>query len=324
MISRIDFIDYFKGFTIIWMAWYHTTHPDFVNYHFFVPAFFLMSGIFVKKQDWKTFWTKKWSQLIFPFLFFYLLYWSFLVVVNSLSKGELSIEYIYHITDFFRFYTGNDAYIVNYPLWFVTALIIIQLLYQTLLRITNSKYIIVFIATVISVFDLFWFQYIPTPLMIGKALKFFFYYATGATVGLSFVNYIISSNKTKDLICLLICIFIIAVCVFFDSLIFGHYKESEFNYIEISVVTFAGILICKYISKMPFFKPLLFYGRYSLIVLGLHELYLTVCRIVTTAVIGDVNILWGFINLVIVLLLLFPTIIILTKYTPTLVGCARK
>lgn len=45
--KRIDYIDYLKGLSIIWVVWYHTVHPWFVDFSFRMPLFFLASGIFL-------------------------------------------------------------------------------------------------------------------------------------------------------------------------------------------------------------------------------------------------------------------------------------
>lgn len=66
---RVDYIDYLKGLSIIWVVWFHTVHPWFVDFSFRMPLFFLASGIFFKIVDIKTYVQKKTNQLLVPFVF---------------------------------------------------------------------------------------------------------------------------------------------------------------------------------------------------------------------------------------------------------------
>ena len=36
-------VDFLRGFCVVWIIWYHTIHPDFVNYPFFNAALFFVS-----------------------------------------------------------------------------------------------------------------------------------------------------------------------------------------------------------------------------------------------------------------------------------------
>ena len=57
--KRIDYIDYLKGLTILWVVWYHTSHPEFVDYPPTMPMFFFLSGIFFKPYPLLEFIKKK-------------------------------------------------------------------------------------------------------------------------------------------------------------------------------------------------------------------------------------------------------------------------
>lgn len=70
--KRIEYIDYLKGLSIIWVVWYHTAnHPEFVDYSFRIPLFFFISGIFFRTYTIKKFVKKKISTLVIPFILFY-------------------------------------------------------------------------------------------------------------------------------------------------------------------------------------------------------------------------------------------------------------
>lgn len=87
--KRIDYIDYMKGLSIIWVVWYHTVHPWFVDFSFRIPLFFLVSGIFFKVIDIQIFAKKKFNQLVIPFFFFYAVYFVYLMAQFYGKYGSL-------------------------------------------------------------------------------------------------------------------------------------------------------------------------------------------------------------------------------------------
>lgn len=67
-------------------------------------------------------------------------------------------------------------------------------------------------------------------------------------------------------------------------------------------------------------KMFAFLGKNALIVFGLHDIYLTITRIGFLSMFGEMDNLLGFCNLLIVLLMMWPTIFFLNKYAPHLVA----
>ena len=178
MAKRINYIDTLKGLCVMWIVWYHTTHPDFVNYPFFNITLFFVSGILYKPYEWNVFWRKKINQLIIPFCFFYILYYIFLLAINY-AKYHSVDNVIYSIMDVFKLYTGNEAFIVNYPLWFICAIICMQLVMYVIEKIIKTKIPLLIIAFIISTIGFFYIQWIPTPFMFGRSLPYFIFFTIG-------------------------------------------------------------------------------------------------------------------------------------------------
>ena len=132
---------------MVWIIWYHTKHPDFVNYPFFNTTLFFVSGVFFKTTySWTSFCRKKFNRMVVPFLFFYLLYYAFLLLINYAKFRQIHTDIASSIWDLFRLYTGNEAFVVNYPLWFLCALLVLQFIVYGLSKCVKSGLLLIAIS----------------------------------------------------------------------------------------------------------------------------------------------------------------------------------
>ena len=314
--KRIGYIDTLRGLCVIWIVWIHTDCPDFLYYPLRLPALFFISGCFFRPYPWYKFWRKKINQLIVPFVFFYILYYLFLISLNYLKYHCVPSEIAYSIWGIFQAYSFNDAFIVNYPLWFILALLVLQLTTYSLAKIIQQKWLILLASIVLSLFGHFFLRTIPTYFMIGRAFPYLFYYAFGAMFGMELLN-LENIEKKKVLI--------VSLTTFITMIVVSHFLDGSFfpvllKYIELLSATFLLLLFCAFTNKHRMAKWIGFFGKNSLIVFGLHDMYLTIVRIATQAICGDMNDFLGFVNLIIVLLLMWPSILFLNKYLPYFVA----
>lgn len=114
--KRIDYIDYMKGLSIIWVVWYHTVHPWFVDFSFRIPLFFLVSGIFFKVIDIQIFAKKKFNQLVIPFFFFYAVYFVYLMAQFYGKYGSLETFNFNMFFEIFHLHKNFESFTVNPPL----------------------------------------------------------------------------------------------------------------------------------------------------------------------------------------------------------------
>lgn len=303
-----------RGFCILWIVWYHTIHPIFVDYPFFLPALFSISGCFFRPYPWRTFWRKKINQLVIPFVFFYLLYYVFLVTLNYLKFHTVGSDILLSVLGVFKCYTYNDAFIVNYPLWFIMALFVVQLTTYSLVKTLKNKTAILVIAVFLSLLGQYWLRTIPTPFMIGRAMPYLIYYVVGALYGMS-VIYAEHTLQRKYLIVILL----LYAISFLIRMVYGNVCII-ITYIEFLSATYLLMRVCQVIHKMKLAPVLAFWGINSLIVYGLHDMYLTIMRIVFTSAFGEMNNYLGFCHLLMVLLLIWPSIILLNRFAPKLVA----
>ena len=315
MDKRINYIDTLKGICVIWIVWYHTIHPNFVNYPFFNITLFFISGMLYKSYEWNVFSRKKINQLIIPFCFFYIIYYLFLLIINYIKYNSVD-NIVYNITDVFKLYTGNEAFIVNYPLWFICAILCMHLIMFFLEKHIKSKFLLLIIASIITITGYFYIQWIPTPFMFGRSLTYFIYFVIGylsKTIFLTENKLII--NRNKIIISSIILIILSQKLSNFHPLIYllG-------NIIEFTSVSFLLIYFSYSIQNTFFSRIMTYFGTYSLIVLGLHDMFLTFFLIIIQNTFGPMTISLGICNLLLTSTLLCPSIYILNKYVPQLVG----
>lgn len=303
-----------RGFCMLWIVWYHTIHPIFVDYPFFLPALFFLSGCFFRLYPWEVYWRKKFNQLVIPFVFFYLLYYVFLVSLNYLKFHTVSSDIFLSVLGVFKCYTYNDAFIVNYPLWFIMALLVVQLTTYCLVKTLKNKTAILVIAVILSLLGHYWLRSIPTPFMIGRAMQYLIYYVVGALYGMSVIN----AEHTLQRKYLIVILFLYALS-FSIRMAYGNVCVI-ITYVEFLSATYLLMRICQFIHKLKLAPVLAFFGVNSLIVFGLHDMYLTIMRIMFVSTFGEMNNFLGFCHFLVVLLLIWPSILLLNRLAPKLVA----
>ena len=316
--KRIDYIDYLKGLSVTWVVWYHTEHPTFVDYSFRIPLFFFISGIFFKAYPWKIFWRKKTNQLIIPFIFFYIIYYIYLLGLNFLKYKSLEHFNFSCILDIFQTYIGNESFTVNPPLWFICALINLQLLlYCGISFFKNNKNILIY-SIILSFIGISYINDIPTPFMIGRSLPYFIYYVLGFIFGKKILYYIENNQPTSIKIGIICLITFIVLTACNQS---QQVQISEIiSYIQNISIIILLIILFKILYSNPILAPLKYYGLNSYIVLGMHEIYHTTFRIIIENIFGHMSIPLGIIQTLLTLLSLWPTIYLFNRYIPFLVA----
>lgn len=316
--KRVDYIDYLKGLSITWVVWYHTVHPWFVDFGFRIPLFFLASGIFFKIVDLKTYIQKKTNQLIVPFIFFSLIYYLYLILQYFAAYGSL-VEFNYAcIFGVFEFHRGNESFTVNPPLWFICALFCQQIITWILVKLLRRKWLVAIAAVVISWIGLVYVWDKPTLFMFGRSLPYLVYYVFGNLFGKDLIRIIESESRRIAYSPL-----VASSMVYVASIVLNETTSINPELLRYTE-TFGLIIILVYffkgIHRFRIAYPFWFYGRNSYIVLGMHEIYQTIFLIMFTHLLGEITIWIGMIQTLMTLLLLWPTINILNRHVPMLVG----
>lgn len=167
MRNRIEYIDIAKGLTMLMVVFVHTNAEvssnslflqqinDFIM-SFFMPAFFVYSGMFVKKEKWNEFFAKKGKTLLIPLLFFYLLGYAFSAVIAHV--GVMSLHNDFKWTNVFNIFCSKTF--SNGALWFLAALFIGLTIVQVSYRI-SSNFIRYMVLLCFAIIGMTWNVFIP-------------------------------------------------------------------------------------------------------------------------------------------------------------------
>ena len=319
--KRIEYIDYLKGLTIIWVVWYHTPHPDIASLGFRMPLFFFVSGIFFKLDLPMVYLKKKLNQLVVPFLFFTLVYLVFHLALRYRFYGTLSLDDLRPLGDIFRQHTGNRGITINPPLWFILALIDLQVVTWLLMWVFRRRRLLV-AAAVIAIWwwDAFSYFFTPNYFMLGRALIYLPYFAFGNLFGRDFLG-VVEGGGRRRFVPLVAVIALDVVMYLLPQTLMPHFIEIHEMVNTFAIIVFL-VYLFKAIYRVRLLRPLVYYGKNSYIVLGLHEILLTIFTFALGFVADTRSPLTGGIVTILVLLALWPLIHLLNRYLPRLSGKA--
>lgn len=296
---------------MVLIVWYHTDHPTMLDYPFYNATLFFVSGMLLHPQGGLPFLIKKVKRLLIPFIFFYVLYYLFLLLINFFKYHSISPDIAWSILDVFRWNVNNDGYICNYPLWFIWALLWIQIAANYMVRWLKNDQVVLLIASVISIIGYIYIQHIPTPFMLGRSTTFLVYFMVGYLFNK--MDYVKRWKVGLPLSLLLFG----ALYVWDCAIPFVGIIKMIVEYIAISVLL---LYISIGLQHLKLMKPLVFFGVNSMVVFGVHDMYLTILRIITQQTIGQMDVWLGFWNWIVVLILMIPTIFVVNRYIPVVAG----
>lgn len=155
MKERLDYIDIAKGLGIILVVYSHTVYPDLMFYAlaFYVPVFFFCAGYTSSKKDisLKDNFARHAIKLLKPYLFFNLVL--ILYFHDFILRAILGVLYsrycLYPLgtrTDLCQLFVVG-----NYPMWFLTCMVIAYLLYYLIVYYPRYRYYIISLYLVITV-----------------------------------------------------------------------------------------------------------------------------------------------------------------------------
>lgn len=144
--QRIDFIDLAKCFSILIVVVSHI-YIDFARYDgkympygdffytFFMPLFFLLSGMFFKDYGrFKKFAVRKTNTLVVPFLFFYLI--TCVLPVFVLNPMGITLDGANDVSVLWAFF--NQRTLTNGPLWFLLCLFWMNLMFYAVMLVATK------------------------------------------------------------------------------------------------------------------------------------------------------------------------------------------
>ncbi len=267
---RIEFVDLAKGVCILLVVFVHSrilVDPVPALEALRMPLYFILSGLFFKDYgSLYNFIEKKVNKILIPFLFFYF----FSLAILFLLDGKWGIYEI--VRPIF------DPNIHNGPLWFLSCLFIVNVMYCTISISVKGmiiKTLIVLICGVVgyilSVNDIYLPMYVNVAF---TALPFFYIGFILRKLPILYRNKFDRYNLFFSIVLILP---IVVYCIYNGTtphvdFFANKYYGNPFVIYVVSISLVVGLLLlCKAIKWIPIVA---YFGRYSIIVLGFHYLFL--------------------------------------------------
>lgn len=323
--KRIEYIDDLKGFALIGVVWFHTSHPAFWDFSFRIPLFFFVSGMFFRPYPIKKFLSKKINQLVIPTLFFYLIYFVYLMCMWVSSGRSFDTFNFKQVLGPFQLHSGSEGFSINPPLWFIFSLIDMQVLLYLFTKITSNKFIVLLFGLAISIFGALYFYHVPTPLMFSRSTPYMIYFVLGYISAPYFIK--ILQDKTHRARVLSRILLISSSTIFCTCIGLIYFKGMK-NANQFGVLDYLAILstivlltyLVKWLYRFKFMKLFHFFGENTFVLLGIHDMVLTILLISVEHLGWQPNQILGIIMVCITLGVAYPLTLFFNKYLPSLVG----
>lgn len=268
---RLEYIDLAKGVCIILVVFLHIGIEayDLPGLQILrMPLYFFLSGLFFKRYNcFTTFLKKKINNLIIPCIFFEICY-----VIPKVLNGTISAEESIQSIFLFK--------IINGPLWFLCSLFSVNILFYWIDRF-NKEWLIFSLIFICAFSGYMMSIHSYNLYYIGSSLSAMpLFYAGSVFHRQNLLPQGIGYGKSLLSRCLCICL---AIITFISVIIsYQHFNLPNFH---ISYNSFSGnpplfyilslisitcfIIICSMIRWLPIVS---YCGRYSIIILGLHQI----------------------------------------------------
>ena len=325
MANRIEFIDLAKGICILLVVQIHVYGDTSVDIFkmmslFRMPLYFILSGLFFKTYDgFFPLFKKKTNKLLIPFFFVFIftilplhILFDYVIGDDSFSFNSLLFE------EYGRLYHS-----INGAVWFLLCLFQINLFfYVIVIAFQKNNYLIILSCCLLGCIG----YYIDLnncylPFWIDSSLTALPFFAFGYEIRM-YTNLLGNVFSVKDIILFVFSLFVLIlvylICggkdifIGFDD---NHYKISIYGlYIGGVSGTICILMMAKYLKKLPIVS---YIGRYSIIVLSTHLLYIFFARNLFYQLnIPQERFIVNTILFVVVVIISIPTIAILRKYLP--------
>jgi len=314
--SRIDYIDLLKGFTILWIVWWHAGCPPFAQPYYHVPIFFFLSGLFFKKRDgFKNHLKRTTKHIGIPFLFFYAISYPYRMIVYLWDHKTLVGFRWNCILDLFKIEWRADYLYVNVPLWFLMCLFSLQIIYFFINKLPDW---IIWIIALCSAATYIYTQHIPTPFMLNDAMHYLTYFAVGNLIGQKLLLFL--KNNRNRIVLVFSCIILYVIIKLFAPLIQHEFINNISSHLLTFVFIFLIIALFSFIRKVDRKNILRFYGLNSLSVLGLHVPVLIVFQRIMHKLFDNFGLEGAFVCTVLTIITLYPFIVFINKHLPFCIG----
>ena len=227
---RIEYIDIAKGMGMLLVAWGHIMLSGWTNpfiYAFHIPLFFFISGMMFHRDrqgGFKNFLIKRIKTILLPYLTYSFITWGIWGSYNLLLHNTVESYWMPLLQTFIG--QGSGGYLVhNVPLWFVTCLMVVEILYYFIDMLPEWLDVLMCIALTVLGYLMIevWderFELLPWNIEVACAAMIF--YASGNMLIKHFRHDQLLQTCRKYKACAVVIAISLAVAVYFGSQSTGH------------------------------------------------------------------------------------------------------
>ncbi len=338
--ERIVWIDVLKGMAILLVVLSHTAIPEIENeavYLFHMPLFFWLSGLLYRPEKYPTLGQlvrKRSRSLLVPYFWFatvsYVV-WFFVARYFGRDADEHLNPLVPIVGTLYSI--GDKPWLVhNTPLWFLTCLFVVELLYWELRRWLPSTAALALGLLSCSIAGYWLSLHSPLRLPWGAdvALSAVVFYGAGQFMRPWLGQHASSTSKQRVLTNLLASV--LGILAMWWGFGFVNMSENILGrgYVSFYAAAFGGIVLCVVIAQMvPPNRLLTFFGRNTLIILALQIPCYGFVKAVQQYGFGfnveetRDSLLWGIAQTGAIVGLLIPVIHVIDRWAPFLKGQRR-
>ena len=249
MKERLDYIDIAKGLGIILVILSHTDCPEMMYYTspFFVPIFFFCSGYTSSRKEIsiKSCYKRVAIRLLKPYLLFNIL---LLLIFHDFSLRAIG-GILYSRYCLFPFGTTQDIcrfmIIGNYPMWFLTCMVVAYILYEILIYYSKCQYYFVILYYIFSILTTYCPILLPWSLDTAPVMAILMFCATYFRKK---KPQVFSSRKPHPIIILSIILYLLLIPFCYDiNISVRMYGPYILAYV---IAALTGSIVLLYLSRL--------------------------------------------------------------------------
>lgn len=289
--KRFDYIDIAKAIGMLTIIWGHVAIGKSVTfvYTFHIPLFFFLSGmVFVKDKypDFLSFVKRRIQTLIVPYIIYSFVTWVIWVGFSYATHAKVTSYWMPLLETFIG--QGSEGYLVhNVPLWFVSCLFAVELLYYWISKLSDLwNVIICLIMAVLSwlmVNKCEFFDFTTLPWSLEVAMAAILFYSSGhllvRNIGHQKFEQIVNKKEWLSIAIMLV-LFILA---YYGGVINGKISMGHailHNPIIFYPTAFIGVLAIIVLSSLiansrfgntKLFNGVIWFGQNSFIAMVIHN-----------------------------------------------------
>ncbi|MBQ4618994.1 MAG: acyltransferase [Clostridia bacterium] len=344
MKKRMPWADALRGLLILMIVYGHTaSNGDMLKYYaysYHVAAFFFLSGfLFSKGEDgFKTFFKKKFRQLMIPYYIFSAISILVFALLGSFASEKLSVTIkhseIYKNVLGMLYASAVEGYMKwNLPLWFLPCMFVSQLLYypiaEPVKKLIRKKQLFVFPLLVLSLMlpylDYFVFRVRALPFHIESSVFLMPFFLLGACIRHMNVDFC-ANNLKKWAVCILLLVLGALVALFFNTQV-NYFLSSYGKITMFYLAAFLSVLGIFMLFQRISLSPLIYLGQNTMPILLMHKFPVVLFQILLSSVFtktGAVHTLASGIIAVLSCALCLCAGRIIEKFAPFMLGKDKK